>query len=394
MPIRLNHALAVESTKDEASRQDFATSMRKYVLGPLAGHMRAVYENRVEPNYVKSYGKAPEDGKSIHKVMKNDTIFKFYSAIRTGTQEMVWHSVLPSIDRYAKHLADKVDKVNSGEKTLHLDPKFDVPRYLSALDIHLMPGCYDSERFSGDVTQGALYDNGLSVFLMGFLGPEMDDTGRTASKFIKSRFPDFKPKRMLDIGATIGFNTLPWSESWPDLEIHAIDPAAPNVRYGHARCKNMGKQIHFHQMDGAHLNFEDDSFDIVWSAMVLHEMPTQEVLKLFKESYRVLKPGGLMLHMELPLNADVEPYEQFYIDWDSYYNKEPFYKSLRDLDVKKKVLEAGFNEDKFVRFVIPSNHNNGSDAVINAAQASEHDVAGNVGRLEGGLQWFTFGAWK
>ena len=118
------------------------------------------------------------------------------------------------------------------------------------------------------------------------------------------------------------------------------------------------------------------------------------VLKLFKESYRVLKPGGLMLHMELPLNADVEPYEQFYIDWDSYYNKEPFYKSLRDLDVKKKVLEAGFNEDKFVRFVIPSNHNNGSDAVINAAQASEHDVAGNVGRLEGGLQWFTFGAWK
>ena len=394
MPTRLSHDLAIESTRDEAARQGFATGMRQYVLGNLAGHMRTVYDRRVQPTFEKTNGRSPKDGPEIHKAIKPDSIFKFYSAVRNGTQELVWRSVLPGIARSSVELAEKTAEQNANDDTLHLDPTLEVPRYISALDVHLMPGCYHTERFDGDVAQGALYDNGLSVFLMGYLGPEMDDTGRSVSQFIKARYPDFEPKRMIDIGATVGFNTLPWLEAWPDLEVHAVDAAAPNVRYGHARCKAMGKPIHYHQMNGTDLKFEDNSVDIVWSAMVLHELPAADGAKVFEESYRVLKPGGLMIHMELPLNADMEPYDQFYMDWDAYYNKEPFYKSLRDTDVQKAVTDAGFAADKFVRFVIPSQHGFGADAVRESATASADAIEGNVGKLQGGLKWFTFGGWK
>ena len=394
MPTRLSHDLAIDATRDETARQGFVTSMRQFVLGNLAGNMRTVYDRRVLPTFERTHGRAPKDGPEIHTAMKPDTLFKFYSAVRNNTQELVWRSVLPGIDRSSEELAEKTAAINDGEDTLHLDPGFETPRYISELDVHLMPGCYHTERFDGDVTQGALYDNGLSVFLMGYLGPEMDDTGRSASQFLKARYPDFAPKTMVDIGATIGFNTLPWLEAWPNLEIHAIDPGAPNVRYGHARCKAMGHLIHWHQMTGTDLKFEDNNVDIVWSAMVLHEIPMSDVAKVFQESYRVLKPGGLMIHMELPLNADVPPYEQFYLDWDAYYNKEPFYKSLRDLDVRKAVITAGFDQDKFVRFVIPSQHNHGAEAVLDAAEEDANRVEGNVGKLQDGLKWFTFGAWK
>lgn len=394
MPSRLSHDLAIDSTRDEAARQGFATGMRQYVLGNLAGHMRTVYDRRASLAFEKANGRLPDDGPEVHKAMKPETVFKFYSAVRNGAQECVWRSVLPSIDRASDTLARKASDYNEGEKTLHLDPDLELPRYISELDVHLMPGCYHTERFEGDVAQGALYENGLSVFLMGYLGPGMDDTGRSIANFLKARYPDFAPETMVDIGATIGFNTLPWREAWPDLEIHAIDPAEPNVRYGHARCKAMGDQIHWHQMNGTSLSFDDNSVDIVWSAMVLHEMPMSDVAKVFEESYRVLKPGGLMIHMELPLNADVPVYEQFYLDWDAYYNKEPFYKALRDLDVRQAVADAGFSDDHFVRFVIPSQHNHGADAVLEAAAANTNEVEGNVGKLQDGLKWFTFGAWK
>ena len=394
MPTRLSHGLAIESTRDEAARQGFATGMRKYVLGDLAGHMRTVYDRRVLPSFEKANGRPPSDGPEIHRALRPDTIFKFYSAVRNVTQELVWRSVLPGISRSSKALAEKASAYNADDNTLHLDPTLETPRYISALDVHLMPGCYHSERFEGDVAQGALYDNGLSVFLMGYLGPEMDDTGRSVSQFIKALYPDFSPQRMIDIGATVGFNTLPWLEAWPELEIHAIDVAAPNVRYGHARCKAMGKPVHYHQMNGTDLKFDDNSVDIVWSAMVLHEMPASDVAKVLEESYRVLKPGGLMIHMELPLNADMEPYEQFYMDWDAYYNKEPFYKSLRDTDVQQAVTDAGFEADKFVRFVIPSQHGFGAGSLRDAATATVDAVEGNVGKLQGGLKWFTFGGWK
>ena len=394
MPTRLSHDLAVNATRDETARQGFVTSMRRYVLGDLAGNMRTVFDRRVLPSFERTNGRLPKDGQEIHKAMRPDTMFKFYSAVRNGTQELVWRSVLPGIGREGRTLAKKTADVNKGEATLHLDPDFQTPRYISALDVHLMPGCYHTERFEGDVTQGALYDNGLSVFLMGYLGPQMDDTGRSVSQFLKARYPDFAPETMVDIGATIGFNTLPWLEAWPDLDIHAVDPGAPNVRYGHARCKAMGHPIHWHQMSGTDLKFDDNSVDIIWSAMVLHEMPMSDVAKVFEESYRVLKPGGLMIHMELPLNADVPPYEQFYLDWDAYYNKEPFYKSLRDLDVRQVVVDSGFDQDQFVRFIIPSQHNHGADSVNAAAMEDANRVEGNVGKLQGGLKWFTFGAWK
>ena len=394
MPTRLSHGLAIESTRDEAARQGFATGMRKYVLGDLAGHMRTVYDRRALPSFEKANGRPPSDGPEIHRALRPDTIFKFYSAVRNVTQELVWRSVLPGISRSSKALAEKASAYNADDNTLHLDPTLETPRYISALDVHLMPGCYHSERFEGDVAQGALYDNGLSVFLMGYLGPEMDDTGRSVSQFIKALYPDFSPQRMIDIGATVGFNTLPWLEAWPELEIHAIDVAAPNVRYGHARCKAMGKPVHYHQMNGTDLKFDDNSVDIVWSAMVLHEMPASDVAKVLEESYRVLKTGGLMIHMELPLNADMEPYDQFYMDWDAYYNKEPFYKSLRDTDVQQAVTDAGFEADKFVRFVIPSQHGFGAGSLRDAATATVDAVEGNVGKLQGGLKWFTFGGWK
>ena len=59
------------------------------------------------------------------------------------------------------------------------------------------------------------------------------------------------------------------------------------------------------------------------------------------EAHRVLKPGGVLLTMELPPNMSLDPYEQFYLDWDCYYNNEPFYKAFRDQDARQLLANAG-----------------------------------------------------
>lgn len=44
---------------------------------------------------------------------------------------------------------------------------------------------------------------------------------------------------------------------------------------------------------------------------------------LLREAHRVLKPGGLLLDMELPPNKIPQPCHAFYLDWNSFYNNEP-----------------------------------------------------------------------
>ena len=160
-------------------------------------------------------------------------------------------------------------------------------------------GEYDKD----DVVAGSLYDNGLAVFSFGLMGQNLDDIGQSIAGFVRLKFPGFKPQKILDLGCTVGHNTGAWKDNFPDAEVHAIDVAAPCLRYGHARAQAQGRAIHFHQMNAEKSDFPDASFDVVFSSMFLHEVPRKGIEKVFAEAHRLLRPGGLMLHMELPPNS-------------------------------------------------------------------------------------------
>ena len=398
MSENINHDLKVDHTRDERARQHFVSGMRSYVLNDLAANLRTLYGNKVEPAFERSQGRKPADGPEVHKAMKGETLFKYYSSLRCNTQEMVWRSVLPAVERESDDLAARATKLhqsNSGARgTMTLDGTVQVPRYLEALDVHLMPGSYHEQHRDADVSQGAVYDNGLSVFAMGLLGPNMDDITQSVSTFFATRYPNFKPKKILDMGCTIGHSTLAWKDRYPDAEVHGIDVAAPCVRYGHARAQSYGVEAHFHQKDAEFTSFPDESFDVIYSCMFLHEVPGKNIRNILKEAKRMLKPGGVMLHYELPPNKLMSAYDGFYLDWDSFYNKEPFYKGFRDMDPADECATAGFKSDQFFNFVVPSMSFYGKDALLKEVNQAKAEGDSNVGRFADGVRWFTFGAWK
>ncbi|NBC89005.1 MAG: methyltransferase domain-containing protein, partial [Alphaproteobacteria bacterium] len=262
------------------------------------------------------------------------------------------------------------------------------------IDVHLMPGSY--VRGEDSLEAGAVYDRGLAVFSMGLMGANLDDIGLSMSRYVGQRFPDFAPSRILDTGCTVGHNTLPWKQAYPEAEVIAIDAAPGPLRYASARAKMQGCEVHFKQMCADDLAFEDESLDVVWSSMFLHELSKKQRAKCFEEAYRVLKPGGLMVHMELPPNAQMGAFEGFYLDWDSYYNNEPYYKGYRDEVPRDLCTRAGFADEDFFEFVVPSIGIYGDEAVTDAARGDRAEGVGQqtTGRLADGVMWYGFGAWK
>jgi ubiquinone/menaquinone biosynthesis C-methylase UbiE len=393
---QLVHELGLPRTLDDAARQGFVSALRAFVLHDLADDLRASWDNDVKPVAQRHLGREPASPSEVHEAMQEADSFRFYSAMRVNAQEMVWDSVRDQVHRERAKLQEQV-RAEASKPTrkgsLDIPAGFEVPRYISAIDIHRMPGNYHSEYGADDCTQGAFFDNGSAVFYMGLLGPDQGDIGRTMARYVRHRFPELQPKRILDLGCLVGQNTVPWALEFPDAEVHAIDVAAPCLRYGLARAEKLGAGVHFHQMDAAQLRFPDDHFDVIWSSMFFHEVPMKQIPAMLRECHRVLRKGGLMIHMELPPNRALSAFDGFYLDWDSWYNVEPFYKAFRDQDPQALCRNAGFAADAFQEFVVPSMNAHGADAVEQAATSSR-SVNAQTGRLVDGLTWYAFGARK
>jgi SAM-dependent methyltransferase len=376
MSVELQHPMNPQKTADEAARGRFVSGMRSLILNDLAADMKAAYDRRAVPAWERSHGAPPQSSAEAHKAMRGDPAFNIYSAMRVQAQKMVWASVAESVEREAERLGAAARA--AGGKVA-LNPTLDVPKNVGAIEVHLMPGSYT--RGGDSLEAGAVYDRGLAVFSMGLMGANLDDIGLSMSSYIRLKYPDFAPQRILDTGTTIGHNTLPWKQTYPD---------------GAARAAMQGQNVQFVQMCADKLDYPDASFDLVWSSMFLHELSKKQRATALAEAYRVLKPGGLMLHMELPPNAEMSAFDGFYLDWDSWYNEEPYYKGFRDEKPPELCAAAGFAPTDYFQFVVPSIGIYGEQAIADliASEAAEAVGQATTGRLAEGVMWFGFGAWK
>jgi len=387
-----------QPTLDERARQQFVSQLRRHIMVDMAASLRNVYERQVEPAVVARSQRPPRSAVEVRRAMLPNTYFRAWSALRTTAQELTWSSVRPQIERdlpklvtAARTVAARGAKRAARRKgSLRLDPSLKIPHDMQQQDIHLMPGGFHSEFLPDDVAAGALYHHGTAVFAGGFaLRARGGGVAKSIAHYLKARDPAFKPQRLLDLGCTVGGNLLPYLEVFPDCEAYGIDVCAPLLRYAHARAQSLGAAVHYSQQNAEHTDFPDDTFDIVCSSFFLHEHSIAVTRRVFKEARRILKPGGIMVHMELPPDSQTTPYYSFYLNWDAYYNNEPHYAAFRALDLRKEVLGSGFEAQKFFALRIP-NHGTVSEEQFAAVARGQREAPAHGN----GASWFIFGAVK
>ncbi|MEM7569388.1 MAG: class I SAM-dependent methyltransferase, partial [Pseudomonadota bacterium] len=267
------HDMMAEASHDDIARFNYLTNMNKYLSSVLGAGNKLAYDTRVLPAFEKTHGRQPESRHEIRRAMMLDPYHRLWSAMRRNTMEQRQQAGRNLVLRQIDDLVEKAKKYNDGADTLHFDDSVDLPPYVAGVDHHCMPGSYHTELFDGDISAGANYDAGLFVTTGGALGAYADGGGQAVAKWAQKEYPGWQPKRILDIGCTVGHNAVPIAQAYPDAEVIAIDVSKPVLRYGHARAKALGvDNISFHQISAEDLSqFEDNSFDWVQTTMFLHE---------------------------------------------------------------------------------------------------------------------------
>jgi len=344
------HELLPKTDHDQTERYNFLAQLNRHLATNVMPAVAEAYQLSAEPSFEKENGRAPKDRHEVRRLLLDEQAFKTWSALRRNTMEMRQQAGLSLVLKQLPELIDTaVALIEEGR--LILNPDLEIPEYVSSVDHHCMPGSYYTERTENDVSGAANYDSGLFVTTGGMLGRYSDGGGRAVAAYVKKNFPDFAPKRILDIGCGLGHNVLPIAEAYPDAQVIAVDIGAPMLRYGAARAKSLGiNNVTFVQADVASLNdYEEASFDWVQSTMFLHETSYRSMREIMAETRRLVAPGGLVLHVEQPQYSDDMPvFEQAMRDWDAFYNNEPFWTKMHEIDLDAYMIDAGFPEDSLL----------------------------------------------
>lgn len=93
-----------------------------------------------------------------------------------------------------------------------------------------------------------------------------------------------------------------------------------------------------------------------------------------------------MAHMELPNEAAASAYDNFFWNWDTANNNEPFYTKFREQNPLQLCSEAGFLSDACFAQTIPDYASFGEERFVQF-------VRGEIAAPQHGLGgWFVFGA--
>ena len=345
MQTHFGHAVMPQTNHDEQAMEDHFIGMRAWVSRNMDPLDKRLVNEVVAPEV--SRNRPVCNSADIRKPLEAQPLHQMWLSLHHFYQDRFWTSIDGSISRQYDKMAEKIASYDAPKGSLTLDQTLKPPRYIAAFDHHRMAGSYHTDTAADDFRSGALYDRFATSYLRNVNGGWRNDgRGHTIASHVQAFYPDLKVKRILDMGCSVGHSTVAIARDFPDAEVQAIDIGAPMLRYAHARAEALDQPIHFSQQNAEHTNFPDASFDLITSSVVLHETSASAMRNIFVESRRLLRPGGVMVHLEVPTRYEhLGLWEQVRNDFEAHYNNEPFMAAIGRTDFAEVAMSAGFEAD-------------------------------------------------
>ncbi|XUU60533.1 class I SAM-dependent methyltransferase [Erythrobacter sp. HA6-11] len=335
---------------DEASRQAFVASLKKFVNFDVEAKVAEVFDNEL----VASAESPPQARDDAEALLEPHPLYQLWASLTFHSQNLMWNAVQETTDRTIDAQVDAYRQIASKEAkggSVSLSDELLVKAPIATTEIHRQPGGYWREKRPDDIEAALNYAGTVDLYRnakgMGIgAKPAADSIARFVAGIARQYAPDLDPKTILDMGCGTGEQTLGYKREWPDAEVTGIDVARPFIRFAHGHAESEGVSVHFAEMDAGATTFEDESFDLIVSIIMFHETTKAQVHDIMSECWRLVRPGGLVLHLDVPYQPSRIPLvKQVTNNWQVRHNGEPFWSGFASLDMKEEAVKAGFDPE-------------------------------------------------
>ena len=121
----------------------------------------------------------------------------------------------------------------------------------------------------------------------------------TPLKFTFSSDEYYFDDKILDIGCSFGICTELLQNHYKDSLVTGIDLSPYFLAIASFRNNISSSNITYIHANAEHIPFEDESYDKTFIQYMFHEMPKKAIENVIAETYRTLKPGGIITIVDL-----------------------------------------------------------------------------------------------
>ncbi len=310
--------------------QGFILAAKTYWTREMFPALHAEFQSRAAE--MDSAVETPSD---VAALIAETPLYRYYAWLERHLQRFKYsgrYGLHPYHSERRDEIARALDAGALPPGLLDLDDDFEQPAYYTDVDIHQHPGGVWSDEIAGFV-----YERGARSTTPLAGDRHRDLHGRLVDVIAEGG----TPRRLLDMGCGFGKSTQPFYDAFRETEVEAVDLAAPCLRLAARGAANaQARNVCFRQKDARRTGYDDSSFDVVTSTMLVHELPPAEIGEMLDESFRVLAPGGRMVHLDF--YALRGPFDRFIHYSHARRNNEPYMEPFCEMDLEAELADRGF----------------------------------------------------
>lgn len=231
-------------------------------------------------------------------------------------------------------LQPDLDAAMSGPAQLYLDPDFVPPAYWADVEFHRTAGGWDGHPYAGYVHGEIIHKRMVNSLFPGGIFKQR--------RLVAERAPRKNYNAILDMGISTGHFATALAETYPDAKLTGVDLSSRALEHSYRTANVMGWDWKLYQRPAEETGFATESFDLVTSYIVLHEVPERIIRKIFDEAYRVLKPGGDLLMSDVTRYSDMNKLQAWQADQGAAFGGEPHWRESASADLGAIACEVGF----------------------------------------------------
>jgi SAM-dependent methyltransferase len=263
-----------------------------------------------------------------------------------ATQRLIgdWHGRMhgrvsaEAYNEIAGDLAPVLEATSKGPATIEYDPDIKLPDYYDGVNFHRTTSGWTDNPNQGFIHGELIHRKMLGRTFPGGIFKQRETVAAMA--------PRDHYDRILDMGCSSGHFTYALQTVYPDAKITGIDYAAPMMEHAWRTANANGWDWKLIQRGAEATGFDEASFDLVASYIILHEMPESAIREVFAEAFRVLAPGGDMLMSDVTRYADLDKLSVWKADRGAKYGGEPHWRESALLDFAAIARDVGFEDVK------------------------------------------------